>query len=60
MKFIYSTQEAEPFAFRKVGGELSEANTVNLTDAGYRRFLELTEGTTHQLTLYKEAPWKTL
>jgi hypothetical protein len=59
MKFIYTTQE-DTFPFRKVGGELTDYNTVELTDAGYQEFLTLTEGTTHRLELYKEtAPWKT-
>jgi hypothetical protein len=60
MKFIYSTEEAEPFPFRKIGGVLTEHNTVELTDGAYKRFLESTAGTTHRLELYKEtAPWKT-
>jgi len=55
MKFVYSTQETEPFPFKKIGGVLTENNTVELTDAGYKRFLELTGCTTHTLELYKES-----
>lgn len=59
MKFIYSTQEGLTFNFKRVGGVLSEANTVELTDAGYAEFLRLSAGTTHRLELHKEpAPWK--
>ena len=51
MQFKYTTQEDTPYKFSRIGGALSDENTVILTDDAYRRFVEETEGTTHTLTL---------
>lgn len=56
MKFTYSTQEPQPYNFRKLGGKLGEDMTVVLSDDAYRRFLYETLDTTDRLTLYKERP----
>ena len=54
MKFLYSTNELPAYNFAKIGGKLSADNTVELTDAAYRRFEFETKLSTHSLTLTKE------
>ena len=51
MVFKYTTQELTPYKFSRIGGAVSDENTVMLTDDAYRRFVEETQGTTHTLTL---------
>ena len=51
MVFEYTTQEPTPYKFSRIGGALSDQNTVTLTDDAYRRFVEETKDTSHTLTL---------
>lgn len=53
MKFLYSTQEDTQYNFRKLGATLNDDMTVTLNDAAYRRFVDETKNTTHQLVLTK-------
>jgi hypothetical protein len=54
MKFVYTTQEAQPYDFEKLGGYLKPDMTVELTDAAYQRFREQTAHTTDTLVLIKQ------
>lgn len=59
MKFVYSTQELPIYNFGKLGGVLTDDNTVELTDDAYQRFVFETKHSSHTLTLYKEPQlWK--
>lgn len=51
MEFKYTTQEPTPYKFSRIGGALSDQNTVILTDDAYRRFVDETKDTTDTLTL---------
>ena len=53
MKFVYTTQERTYYNFGKLGGDLQPDMTVSLTDAAYKRFVEETLNTTHNLVLTK-------
>lgn len=54
MKFVYQTEEAEPYNFNRLGSYLKPDMTVELNDAAYQRFREETANTTHRLILTKE------
>jgi hypothetical protein len=53
MKFVYTTSEPEYYNFRKLGGTLLPDMSVSLNDAAYKRFVEETQHTTHNLVLTK-------
>jgi hypothetical protein len=55
MKFVYQTEEREPYNFNRLGSYLKPDMTVELTDAAYKQFRLETENTTHTLILTKES-----